>query len=225
MKKKTMVLGGLMAAVAITGASVAGTYAKYSSTSTATGEAVVAKWGFKSGSETMVLTSLTDGKMAPGYSGSYIFTSNAGDHAADTTSEVPYTVTLDATVTNTIMYLDDSGAATTESPIKFALKPVTVATAGTVTDTEKQLAVQGLSDGDYTLDAAGLKSAIESGTAGSYIIAWKWLDDGAGTNDAKDTALGNAVADGATSVADMKVTVKIDTTIAQDTTKVNHKAN
>lgn len=45
MKKKTMVLGGLMAAVAITGASVAGTYAKYSSTFTSqTATARVAKW-------------------------------------------------------------------------------------------------------------------------------------------------------------------------------------
>lgn len=44
MKKRTMVLGGLIAAVAITGYSVSGTYAKYISESTVDGTARVAKW-------------------------------------------------------------------------------------------------------------------------------------------------------------------------------------
>lgn len=46
MKKKTMAFGGLLAAVAMTGYSVAGTYAKYVSSIDLTDEARVAKWGF-----------------------------------------------------------------------------------------------------------------------------------------------------------------------------------
>ena len=45
MKKKMTILAVLVAAVAITSYSVAGTYAKYTSTSTASDTARVAKWG------------------------------------------------------------------------------------------------------------------------------------------------------------------------------------
>lgn len=46
MKKKTMAVGGLLLAVAMTGYSVAGTYAKYTSSIDLTDEARVAKWEF-----------------------------------------------------------------------------------------------------------------------------------------------------------------------------------
>lgn len=46
MKKRTMAVGGLLLAVAMTGYSVAGTYAKYTSSIDLTDEARVAKWDF-----------------------------------------------------------------------------------------------------------------------------------------------------------------------------------
>lgn len=51
MKKKSMMLGGLLAAVAVTAYSVSGTYAKYISSVDLTDEARVAKWGFNTTNE------------------------------------------------------------------------------------------------------------------------------------------------------------------------------
>ena len=46
MKKRTMAVGGLLMAVAMTSYSVAGTYAKYTSKIDLTDDARVAKWDF-----------------------------------------------------------------------------------------------------------------------------------------------------------------------------------
>ncbi len=99
MKKKSMALGALLMAVAVTGYSVSGTYAKYTSSIDITDEARVAKWGFnatdKNGNLTTentidlfsqsysingtdnelkyVLSSNTDKVVAPGTKGSYEF--------------------------------------------------------------------------------------------------------------------------------------------------------
>lgn len=99
MKKKSMMLGGLLAAVVVTAYSVSGTYAKYISSVDLTDEARVAKWGFAAkdengnlitdnkidlfaksytvdgneGSLKYVETSNTDKVVAPGTKGEYSF--------------------------------------------------------------------------------------------------------------------------------------------------------
>lgn len=60
MKKKTMAFGGLLAAVAMTGYSVAGTYAKYISAFDLADEARVAKWDFNVTGKDNVITNKLD---------------------------------------------------------------------------------------------------------------------------------------------------------------------
>ena len=102
MKKRTLVLGGLLMAVAITGYSVSGTYAKYISGIDETDEARVAKWSFGEGLNeagvadlfkssytlkkdgctgtkcdyTYVVSSDTSDVIAPGTNGEYTFEIN-----------------------------------------------------------------------------------------------------------------------------------------------------
>ena len=138
MKKKGMALCGLFMAVAITGYSVSGTYAKYTSTIDMTDEARVAKWGFNlkkdetstsrydinlfedsylvtGDTNTKVVSSEPGIKVvAPGTEGSYKF-------AVEGTAETNFTVsieniTLENTITTTY---DNEGVTETYSPIKL----------------------------------------------------------------------------------------------------------
>lgn len=150
MKKKTMVLGGLIAAVAITGYSVAGTYAKYVSSSTASDSAKVAKWTFEDGT-TNTLDLFKDGAgvtvvkdatnrgnlVAPGTAGTARFsTPSTVTGANGTDSEVHYKFTISSTSTeDTIMtevvdddktalsgYLYEKDGASFYYPLAFTLK-------------------------------------------------------------------------------------------------------
>lgn len=119
MKKKMVVLGALLLAVVLTGHSVSGTYAKYTSSFDLADDARVAKWGFQlngqdpqetafdlelfktsypaSGDATKTDVLSTTEVVAPGTSGEYTFTLTGE-------TETNYTIAIDTTgSTNTIV--------------------------------------------------------------------------------------------------------------------------
>lgn len=125
MKKKMGLLGGLLMAVVVTGYSVAGTYAKYTSSLDFADEARVATWGFKlngktpeevkemnidlfqdsyeitkdSGNYDVVSKVKGQKVVAPGTRGEYTFNVTG-------TAETNYVVAFNATIVNTIKTAD-----------------------------------------------------------------------------------------------------------------------
>ncbi len=125
MKKKMGILGGLLMAVVVTGYSVAGTYAKYTSSLDFADEARVATWGFKLNGKTPeevkemnidlfqdsyeitkdsgdydVVSKVKGQKVvAPGTRGEYTFNLTG-------TAETNYVVAFNATIVNTIKTAD-----------------------------------------------------------------------------------------------------------------------
>lgn len=205
--KRMSVLAILVLAISITAFSVAGTYAKYTSTDTISDKARVARWNinelvnvslfedtYNSGSVRNLDddTSVID-VIAPGTKGSY-------DFKLEGAVETNYTIKANVTAEET------NGL---EGRVVYYLK-----------------------DGDTVLNSdtslAGLKSAIEAlydGTtiyaAGNleektYTIEWEWVFEKTttveeqtvvdATNDSTDTALGNASAEG-TNVPEVEITV------------------
>lgn len=186
MKKKTMVLGGLIAAVAITGYSVAGTYAKYVSSSSFNNSARVARWNLGTNEVRLFTPSygdkatslLGDNIVAPGTEGAYEF-SVAG------TSEVKskFSVTVE-TGSHSINESETDGY----DPLLFKLTK------------DGNILTNSNADGWVTF--ADLKTALGSiDTAGTYKIEWMWEfgNENPGHSgiteqtDAKDTALGEAI--------------------------------
>lgn len=120
MKKKMVALGALLLAVVLTGHSVSGTYAKYTSAFDLVDEARVAKWAFTLNGDEPTGTEIDmdlfkesypsfDGAstdtvsseagvnvVAPGTFGEYLFT-------LDGSAETNYTVAMDATIDNEIV--------------------------------------------------------------------------------------------------------------------------
>lgn len=157
--------------------SVAGTYAKYTSTQTYTDTARVAKWDIESGAvtdwdlfaDTKSQSNLTDDKdadgnkvIAPGSTGTADFKFTAG-----TNTEVDYTVSLsNAVVTDNI------------GRITYTLKENGTA----MTDAEDMTATQ-------------LQDALTNltfNTASTYTIDWTWAAGTTEDDNTADTALGNA---------------------------------
>lgn len=219
MNKKMTILGALLMAVAVTGYSVSGTYAKYTDSAVAIEDSArVAKFKVtKATGASFTLfdtkTAAGDAVIAPGYSGSKEFTF---------TNEV----TVDSEVPTTLSYELDSTSKTlthgSYDPMLYALveKNDTVTSAADLQD----------SDYEAFSTLATKVGLMEEGK--TYIIAWKWADDGQGTHDADDTTLGNAMADAlaATYAADdakkaamepFTVRVVVNATVTQDTTKLN----
>ena len=212
--KRMSVLAILVLAISITAFSVAGTYAKYTSTDTISDKARVARWNINELVNVSLFedtynngavknldddTSVTD-VIAPGTKGSYNF-------KLEGSVETNYTI---------------------KATVKEALE----------TNGLEGRVVYYLKDGDTVLNSdtslAGLKAALEAlydgntiYAAGSldektYTIEWEWVFEknttvGENTvidseNDATDTALGNKSAEG-TNVPEVKITV--DFTVTQ----------
>lgn len=212
--KRMSVLAILVLAISITAFSVAGTYAKYTSTDTISDKARVARWNINELVNVSLFedtynngavknldddTSVTD-VIAPGTKGSYNF-------KLEGSVETNYTI---------------------KATVKEALE----------TNGLEGRVVYYLKDGDTVLNSdtslAGLKAALEAlydgntiYAAGSldektYTIEWEWVFEKTTTvdentvidseNDATDTALGNKSAEG-TNVPEVKITV--DFTVTQ----------
>ena len=212
--KRMSVLAILVLAISITAFSVAGTYAKYTSTDTISDKARVARWNINELVNVSLFedtynngavknldddTSVTD-VIAPGTKGYYNF-------KLEGSVETNYTI---------------------KATVKEALE----------TNGLEGRVVYYLKDGDTVLNSdtslAGLKAALEAlydgniiYAAGSldektYTIEWEWVFEKTTTvdettvidseNDATDTALGNKSAEG-TNVPEVKITV--DFTVTQ----------
>lgn len=214
MKKNIMMraASALLVAVLLTTCAISGTFAKYTTSTSGTDTARVAYWGFQD--DASLTIDLFDGSydsdhvkssgevdgftnvIAPGTSKEVAFNFNYGNYKTDkiTAPEVAYEVTVGAEITGDYDSLDAN------PNFKWTLKNG----AGTVTEYDKVAdlltAVKGLSgnaSGTKTY-AAGVSPDAVSGT-----IGWKWIfetEDKADTNDvdematqdATDTAMGNA---------------------------------
>ena len=224
MKKKMTVLGGLLMAVAVTGYSVSGTYAKYISSVDMTDEARVAKWDIN-------------------------FEENGTEIATNKTIDLfqeSYTLGAEADKYVYVKSLDNDRvvAPGTEGAYSFDIKGVTETNYTLkveVLDTSKNdVVLKGADDsieydpirfsvdgGTTWVDFAGLNTAINAQFANkvyspsatvaeSVSIQWKWVFDadeattanatntGTGavsfvSDNAKDTTLGNEIVKDATS--------------------------
>lgn len=209
MKKKLTILGTLLLAVVISGYSVSGTYAKYTSSIDLSDEARVAKWQIKMDQDTMNELNLfedsyfygddnhltvnsiadADGKkanvVAPGTHGQYTF-------ALTGEIETNYTIDVKATGKNTVVLTDGAGNITYD-PMKFYL------------DTNDALGfdnITGWYDFQGLLDALNALYSADGTVYGpgsvdntSYTIYWKWDFTTSDANDLLDTQLGETSAE------------------------------
>lgn len=209
MKKKLTVLGTLLLAVVISGYSVSGTYAKYTSQIDLTDEARVAKWDIKLAEDSMQNVNLfeksyfygddnhvvvdsiadADGKkakvVAPGTNGQYTF-------ALTGAIETNYRLELTANGTNTVVLKDDADNIT-YNPMKFYL----------ATDDSLEIdAITGWYDFDGLLNALNALYPVNGkvyapGTVDNtaYTIYWKWDFETSAANNELDTILGETSAE------------------------------
>lgn len=209
MKKRNIILGSLIAAVAITSYSVSGTYAKYTSTVSVTDTARVAKWGIASANKTINLfsDSYTNAQsnadvtaangnvakiVAPGTSGIYAF-----DFNKDYAPETDYIV----------KFANNGSTDGTNGKIKYFVTKVANTAAVTNFDTLFPDGTTSYATVDALVAQMSTLSAtpVEAGTVDTsvYVIGWKWdfekmTDDGTGgtiadaATDTSDTNLGNA---------------------------------
>ncbi len=207
MKKKMMVLTGLLMAVAITAYSVSGTYAKYTSTFTGSSSATVAKWAFQVNgaavskdftfnlfetildSNSSAETDVAAKKIAPGTRGQF-------DISVANISEVTAQISMTANVTYAKL-TDGEG-----NPINYTI-PLEYSVNGTDWNTDINAVLSTLTENV----AIGASST-------SRTIQWRWaFDDDAtpGVNDERDTALGILAANGTVP----EITVELSITATQ----------
>lgn len=211
MKKKTIAFGGLLLAVAITGYSVSGTYAKYISNVGFTDTARVAKWDFKLDSkdvsktsnydinlfeDSYLVTGSTTAKkvvssepgikvVAPGTEGVYSF-------GVTGTAETNYTVSMNVSIDNEIKV---TSGKTTYNPIMFSIDGGKT----WMTDDKLKAALEKLYNPNTVYPA---NYALETNTA----IQWKWDFEGDKTNNALDTELARL---------QKSITISVDFTVTQ----------
>ena len=218
MKKNRMMrlASGLLVAVLLSTCAISGTYAKYVTSSNAGDSARVAKWGVTftaqsdlfqtsyttddtdyTGMSLSVKSSDTKNVVAPGTAGTgYSFATNG-------TPEVSYRVTF-ATTKDTTPETVFLGSSDKYYPVVFTLKfnnsAVTISTQA-ISDVLAAVAnctyYFDVNDAKYyvsTDGGANWGAAQDDAPALELSWAWDFDDNGAGTNDVKDTALGNLAA-------------------------------
>ncbi|MCI9585235.1 MAG: hypothetical protein HFH45_01195 [Bacilli bacterium] len=176
MTKKISILAVLVLTVILSTGSVAGTYAKYTSSNDFTDQARVAKWGFSFGGDTAVTMDLfqdsydgtvtssnTDRVIAPGTAYQYTF-KLTNETTGKVTPEVKYSIKFE----------DNSEIdSTLDGKLVFSLDGTTYKS---LTDVIAELNTK------YT--------AVNANTEfGNETLYWKWAFDG---DDEEDTELGNA---------------------------------
>ncbi|MCI9063625.1 MAG: hypothetical protein HFJ17_03380 [Clostridia bacterium] len=175
MTKKISILAVLVLTVILSTGSVAGTYAKYTSSNDFTDQARVAKWGFSFGGDTAVAMDLfkdsydgtvtsdnTDRVIAPGTAYQYTF-KLTNETTGKVTPEVKYS----------IKFVDNSEIdSKLDGKLVFSLDGTTYKS---LTDVIAELNTK------YTAVDADTEFTNET-------LYWKWAFDG---DDETDTALGN----------------------------------
>ena len=202
---------GLLVAVLLTTCVISGTFAKYTTSSTGTDSARVAKWGFETASVGLNdlfktaydQTVQSDTKViAPGTKGEakFSFTYGGANTDSDTTNvdapEVKYTFKVEAT-------------GTCDNNIKNNKSIVWSLDGEACTDWDDLLAkinkLSGAESGTATYEAGKLPDAFKNNGENVHTVSWEWKYDG---NDTEDTKMGNK--------ADLdKVTLNIAVTAEQ----------
>lgn len=217
-KARNILVFALMLATVASMGSVAGTYAKYISTSTTTDEARVAKWGFsmddksyenvdlfKDSSKVLSTAGTKDDLtvIAPGTSGTYSFTVDSK------TTEVDYRVTLVATVTDGVKLTEAEAQSVVSThtgeyaPIKYTLTNTTTGTA--VVEDVDAATLQAELNKLYT------GTVITAGTTenSTYKIDWEWAAEVDADTNKLDTLLGQN-ATGKTVKLEIEITAEQD---------------
>lgn len=226
MKKKMTVLAVLFLSVAVSFYSVAGTYAKYTSNTTITDSARVAKWGieFKDSADS-VLTAGSENTVDL-FAASYLTEST--EDAADATDVLSsngdkvvapgtrgsYTFKLTGTPeTNFTLAYDTTGSTigdNLKNELLFWIDDEEEASAYNFDTLLTHLAA--LSTGDVYKSG----DLAATGTKQTHTINWKWVfSDG---DDASDTTLGNAA-------TPETVTLKVKVTATQSEAAATKAAN
>lgn len=205
MFKKLSILSVLVLAVAVSAYSVAGTYAKYTTSETGSDSARVAKWGVGlTNTAEIFASSYTNGTaidvksgdnakvVAPGTAGSYTFELTG-------TPEVNYTLK----VTGSVVFTNDIEDSL-KANLKFYIDDDTTAI--------------GADDLITSINALYADNVYAAGVtaAQTHTIKWEWEFNG---DDAKDTALGNAAALG-TAIPEVRLEVTITATQTEATATV-----
>ena len=200
MKKKLTVLAVLFLSIAISAYSVAGTYAKYTTSSdTVTSKARVAKWGLSfedsvddtvnifAHSDANVVDNDADGTyvIAPGTSNNEtILTITPAASAPEVSYKVEFNIDL----------VDENGDKLTsmDANTTSLMSKLLFSTDGTNYDTFASIKAELENDINDTYDAG------QNISAKTVKLYWQWAfdDDGDDTFDASDTALGNAAFEG-----------------------------
>ncbi len=208
--KRMSVLAILVLAISITAFSVAGTYAKYTSTETISDSARVAKWNIGSTQSVDLfkdsyvgVDSDDDSKViAPGTSGSYDF---------KLTGAVETNYTIKASVT-----AEETNGL--QGRVLYSLKNKTT---GEYLENAKDTTLAGLKTAIETLYNGNTIYSAGNLNEDEYTIEWEWVFEKTttvneetvvdSTNDTTDTGLGNKAASG-TDVPTVSITVDLTVT-------------
>ena len=204
-KNTTLRFSALLLVLAlVTSCFVGGTFAKYTTSATGTVSARVANWGFE-GASSITLGNLFSGTyesetypnptvknangeplIAPGTRGSTTF-QFAYDGSAMNAPEVAYKFTVST---------DGSECSIAPGVLVWKLDNELCGNDGTFAELLTAIeALSGADDGSDSKDYAPGELPAAFNTIGeSHTISWEWAydTDPAGTNDARDTGLGNA---------------------------------
>lgn len=184
--KKMSMFALLLAAVLVTSYSVSGTYAKYTSTYTATDEARVAKWAFSfKGNDTatqqFTFNLFNTVKDTTGSEETDILASDGTIIAPGTQGSFKIGLTNDSEV-NAKYAIDFSMDETADIPVEFS--------TGAVDEDNNQIWVSDINDLDIT--DTNIEMINKNGAEATHTIYWRWTFDG---NDATDTDLGSVGTD------------------------------
>ena len=168
---KMFAIAALLVAVAVTSYSVSGTYAKYTTNTTTSDSARVAKWGIGMVNQVDLFKSdYTDVKsddkvVAPGTQGEYTFTLTGAP-------ETNYTLDVDVTGTDNVGQI--------------------VYTLDAATNNTTYNSISELAAAIDALYVPGKVYAAGTTSASTHTIGWYWTFDESSAEDVIDTGLGNA---------------------------------
>lgn len=211
--KMMRVASALLVAVLLTTCAISGTFAKYTSSATATDSARVAYWGWQAtgltldlfdGSYTNVAGTSGANVIAPGTSKTTTFGFGYDTNGSVTVPEVAYSFTVDATATGDYDSLDAN------NNFKWTFKASGSETTNQYNTVAELIAaikaLSGEADGSKDYGAGELPTAFTSADQ-TYEIGWVWNFSSDAAGDSADTAMGNA-----TELENISITITITAT-------------
>ena len=198
--KKMSIFAMLLAAVLVTSYSVSGTYAKYTSTYTATDATRVAKWAFSfKGNDTAtqeftfdLFNTVND---STGSEETDILTSNGTIIAPGTQGSFKIGLTNDSEV-NAKYAIDFTMSETANIPVEFSI--------GALDQEGNQIWVSDINDLDIT--DTNIEMINKNGAEATHTIQWRWVFEVDENGNTVDTTLGTAGTDTITVTAKVTAT-------------------